>query len=91
MTWYDYQMVVRQTNQTLDAVDVHFIGLAGETGEVCSIRQKQMEGKTIDGKDELLEELGDVLWRLTAVADYYGFDLQHVAQINADKVKARHG
>ena len=44
----------------------------------------------IDERFALANELGDVLWRVTAAANDLGFDLDEIAQINIDKLSSRH-
>lgn len=40
-------------------------------------------------RDNVIKELGDVLWYVTACADEYGYTLQEVAQINIAKLTSR--
>lgn len=40
-------------------------------------------------KDELKKEAGDVLWQLSGLCKVMGWDLEHVAQVNLDKLAAR--
>ncbi len=68
-------------------------GLVGESGEVAEkfkklIRDKQ--GKLSDeDKQEILKELGDILWYVNTVANLLGSSLEEVAQKNLDKVLSR--
>jgi NTP pyrophosphatase (non-canonical NTP hydrolase) len=63
--------------------------LAEEVGEVAALFAKaQRKGSTID-HEELLKELGDVLWNLSALAYIYGFKLEDVAQKNINKLDER--
>jgi len=68
-------------------------GLVGESGEVAEkfkklIRDKQ--GKLSDeDKQEILKELGDILWYINTVANLLGSNLEEVAQKNLDKVLSR--
>ena len=40
-------------------------------------------------KDELKKEAGDILWQLSGLCKVMGWDLEHVAQVNLDKLAAR--
>lgn len=64
------------------------LGLAGECGEVCDKLKRLIRG---DGKidDTLLYELGDVLWYLSQLSDFFKISLEQVAQTNIDKLTAR--
>lgn len=68
-------------------------GLVGESGEVAEkfkklIRDK--EGKiSEDDRQEILKELGDILWYVNSVSHLLGSSLEEVAQKNLDKVLSR--
>ncbi|MDO5344072.1 MAG: nucleoside triphosphate pyrophosphohydrolase family protein [Candidatus Saccharibacteria bacterium] len=69
------------------------LGLCGESGEVAEkfkklIRDKQGEVTEAD-RQELLKELGDVLWYVTAVAHLLDSSLEEVAQLNNAKLASR--
>ena len=40
---------------------------------------------------EIMEELGDVLWYISACADELGLTLQEIAEYNVNKLAKRHG
>lgn len=68
-------------------------GLVGESGEVAEkfkklIRDKQGEISAED-KQEILKELGDILWYVNSVAHLLGSSLDEVAQKNLEKVLGR--
>ena len=66
------------------------LGLAGEAGEVAEIIKKnERHGKPIN-PEHLREELGDVLWYLTVLAEVNGLSLAEIAVANIDKLKARY-
>jgi NTP pyrophosphatase (non-canonical NTP hydrolase) len=39
--------------------------------------------------EEIVKELGDVLWYLAAMADELGTTLNHVAEVNLEKLRDR--
>jgi NTP pyrophosphatase (non-canonical NTP hydrolase) len=98
----DYQKQALTTelmsrNGSVNANDPAFIakllGLVGEAGEVAEkfkkiIRDKQGEISTTD-KDEIVKELGDVLWYISVMADYLGVRLETVAETNLSKLSDR--
>ena len=65
-------------------------GLAEESGEVLGlVRKHLMQGRPLE-RDAMLQELGDVLWCLAAVASDAGVTLDQVAEANLAKLRARH-
>lgn len=69
------------------------LGLNGEAGEVAEIIKKVIRDGDgwvdEDARDDLLYELGDCLWYISAICDELGFDLNDVAQANLDKLADR--
>ena len=71
-------------------------GLAAEAGEVAGKYAKYL--RDTDGSDitayvhleqDLMKELGDVLWFVAVTADKIGMSLAQVAQHNIDKLYSR--
>jgi len=70
------------------------LGLAGEAGEVANIIKKIQRDHNGVINDEirakLKDELGDVLWYISACADELGLTLAQVAEFNVQKLAKRH-
>jgi NTP pyrophosphatase (non-canonical NTP hydrolase) len=70
------------------------LGLAGEAGEVANIVKKiQRDNGGVlndDFKQRLKDELGDVLWYISACADELGMTLDEIAEYNVEKLAKRH-
>lgn len=65
-------------------------GLAGDAGEVSSAVMKFIEyGRPLDVVN-LLEEVGDCLWRLAQVCAAAGFTLEQAMEANIRKLAARY-
>lgn len=65
-------------------------GLAGDAGEVSSAVMKYIEyGRALD-RVNLLEEVGDCLWRLNQVCVAAGLSLQEAMEANIRKLQARY-
>ncbi len=63
--------------------------LASEVGELCQIIEKiYRKGKPVD-KEDIKSELGDVLWNVVAIANYYDIPLADVMEYNVDKLSKR--
>lgn len=68
-------------------------GLVGESGEVAEKFKKLIRDKkgeiTDEDRQEILKELGDILWYVNSVSTLLGSSLEEVAQKNLDKVLSR--
>ena len=83
--------VKRHAKDQANSVDYVILGLAGETGEVCELWKKHHHRKDPRfTKDQILEELGDVLWYLTRLAWLQGWSLDEVMETNIEKLNRRH-
>ena len=94
MTMNRYQELASRTMQNEMHPDVArcnwAMGLAGEAGETCDYLKKVVcHGHELN-KDNLVKELGDVLWYVAAIATEYGLNLDEVAQLNIDKLMKRY-
>ncbi len=70
------------------------LGLAGEAGEVANIVkkiQRDFGGEITDEiRAKLKDELGDVLWYISACADELNLTLTEIAEFNVEKLAQRH-
>lgn len=64
-------------------------GMVGEVGEIHSLFQKEYQGHPID-KDDLQKEIGDLLWFVTELIDYFEWDLDDIMHLNIKKLKKRY-
>ena len=69
------------------------LSLVGEAGEVAEKYKKIIRDKNgvIDKRDrqEIIKELGDVLWYLAVIAHYLDIPLSKLAQQNISKLASR--
>lgn len=92
LTLQEYRQQVRKG--LIARVDVAVIphlalGLASEAGEVAGeILKGQRKGNSLDFA-KLDAELGDVLWYLTALADFLGLSIEQIAEQNLRKLAKR--
>lgn len=69
---------------------VFALGLTGEAGEVADYTKKVYgHGHTADPA-KVRDELGDVLWYVTALAQRWGYTLDEVAAANIAKLQRRY-
>ena len=74
-----------------DSSDIHLLsGLSSECGEVCAVYQKSIYKDIPLDINNLIEELGDVLFYITAIATKYGKTLSDLQEININKLINRH-
>jgi len=75
-------------------VEYPTLGLAGEAGEVANIVKKIQRDHdgvlTDETRAKLKDELGDVLWYISACADELGLTLDEIADFNIQKLAKRH-
>jgi NTP pyrophosphatase (non-canonical NTP hydrolase) len=84
-TFSDYQGMVARTDER-KKVMVSLLGLVGELGDINSTFKKlvlQRESRTL--REDLCEDIGDILWYLTSLAVLYKIPLQDVARASARK------
>ena len=98
MNFEEYQSEARKTAlypRRLENLEYPTLGLAGEAGEVANIVKKIQRDHDGVLKDEirakLKDELGDVLWYISACADELDLTLTEIAAYNVDKLAKRHG
>ena len=70
---------------------IPLLGLVGEVGALLSEYKKLLRDGEIHRsfREEVAEELGDVLWYVANVADKFGLDLEDIASANLKKVRGR--
>src|SRR5688572_23295612 len=94
MNFDDYQKAAARTlnprlndqEKLLDAA----AGIAEEAGEVLAhVRKHLYQGRELN-REKLAEELGDVLWCVSAVATMCDLELSAVASLNQAKLASRH-
>lgn len=90
MTFKDYQ---EATNRAIpehengkDAILHWCIGLSEECGEVMSVIKHHFYGGENFNREELVKEVGDVLWYTAALCREAGIDMDAAAQLNAEKL-----
>ena len=98
MRFEDYQSAAAKTAlypNRLNNLEYPTLGLAGEAGEVANIVKKIQRDDagvlTDEVRAKLKDELGDVLWYISACADELGLTLGEIAEYHVGKLAKRHG
>ncbi len=91
LTLCEYQTLARRTMvEKCRNLDNAGLGLTGESGEVAELIKKHLyQGHELNS-EQLIEELGDVLWYITLTAEVLGVGLEDIAQKNIEKLKRRY-
>lgn len=92
----DYQKAALRTAAPRDKKNefLHLVlGLVGESGEIAEkvkkiVRDHDSDLSKVDVED-LKKELGDVMWYVAVLADYFDISLGEVGQKNIDKLASR--
>lgn len=95
MTFDEYEKIALKTADLKRQNELfHLVlGLSGEAGEISEkfkkwVRDDSAEESKINTQD-IAKELGDLLWYITALANYLGVSLEEVAKLNNVKLMDR--
>jgi len=96
MNLNEYQTLALRTARPKDANNEVFhllLGLSGEAGEIAEktkkiVRDQDSDFSKLDLVD-LKKELGDVLWHVAVLADYFGITLEDIGDTNIKKLASR--
>lgn len=93
LTFDEYQRdAARTINPELNTIQMIYhslFGLAAESGEVCGLYQKLMQGHRLE-REHLIKEIGDVLWMLGELCTATEITMDECAVTNIEKLKARY-
>jgi len=65
------------------------LGISGEAGDVAGcIKKTYSHGN--DQKPGIKENLGDTLWYIAAICNFYGWKMEDIFNENVDKLKKRY-
>jgi NTP pyrophosphatase (non-canonical NTP hydrolase) len=90
----EYQQLAMRTSNKLLSPTGHLengvLGIAGEGGEVADLVKKHLfQGHPLDYQ-HIAKELGDICWYIAETATAIGYGLEHIMQMNIDKLNARY-
>lgn len=83
--WVEGKIITEGQTRLIENV----LGLVGEAGEVAEKIKKQMRDSNKVSADDIVKELGDVVFYATALANYYGRSLGVVLEVNVQKLDDR--
>lgn len=89
----EYQKKAMRTCKKYDDVKDAYanigLGLAGESGEVADLIKKHLSGAKEINKQDLIEELGDILWYIAEACEFFDISMEHIAKTNIEKLEKR--
>ncbi|HRN96922.1 MAG TPA: nucleoside triphosphate pyrophosphohydrolase family protein [Candidatus Saccharibacteria bacterium] len=96
MNLNEYQQLALRTAGPKDKKDEMFhlvLGLVGEAGEIAEkvkkiIRDHGSDFDKLD-KEDLKKELGDVMWYIAVLSDYFDISLDAIGTKNIEKLASR--
>jgi NTP pyrophosphatase (non-canonical NTP hydrolase) len=96
MNLNDYQTAALRTAAPKDKKNELFhllLGLCGESGEIAEKAKKIVRDKGSDFSEwdieDITKELGDVMWHVAVLADYFDIPLNEVGEKNIAKLADR--
>ncbi len=97
MNFKEYQKQVKKTAVYKGVGGLKYVyplmGLCGETGEVAEKFKKVFRDNNgrinKEIKEDIVKELGDVLWYITELGSVIGVDLETIAKKNVEKLLSR--
>lgn len=65
------------------------LGISGEAGDVASCIKKTFAHGN-DQKEGIRENIGDTFWYMTAICNFFGWDIEEIIGENMAKLKKRY-
>lgn len=94
MTFEEYnKLALRTVNEDLTDEELLLnatLGSLGELGEIADHVKKYLYHGHVLCIEEMVKEIGDVLWYLNLLTKFTGYSLEEVASINITKLKKRY-
>lgn len=91
MQFDEYQRQAKTTDRNPESIEIPLFGLVGEAGTLLSEYKKLLRdgGAHARFREQVAEELGDLLWYIANLAEKFELDLDVIAQRNLEKTSNR--
>ena len=86
---YSYWVENKIMTEGKDRLIENTLGLVGEAGEVAEKIKKLIRDSSRFSNEDIVKELGDVVFYATALANYFESSLEEVIELNVDKLDDR--
>ncbi len=88
----EYQELCKLTAKKFETKDHEILtwglGIAGEAGDVASCIKKTVSHNN-DQREGIKENIGDAMWYMAMICNFYGWNLQDILNDNLEKLKKR--
>ncbi len=89
----EFQEICKKTALKFDDKDKEILtwglGISGEAGDVASCIKKTVSHKKDETKG-IKENLGDTMWYIAMICNFYGWKMEDVLKENVEKLKKRY-
>ena len=89
----EYQKLCKRTAKKFKSKEKEILtlglGIAGEAGDVAGCIKKTFSHND-DQKKGIRENLGDTMWYIAMICNFFGWNLEDVMKENIAKLKKRH-
>ena len=93
MTFEEYQKLCKGTAKRFRDKEKEImswgLGISGEAGDVAGCIKKTISHRD-NQKDGIKENLGDTLWYIAMICNFFNWNLEDVLEENIKKLKQRH-
>lgn len=83
--WVEKKILTKDQERLVE----NTLGLVGEAGEVAEKIKKLIRDSSRFSNEEIMKELGDVVFYATALGNIYGRGLQEILELNIQKLDDR--
>ena len=83
--WVEKKILTKDQERLIE----NTLGLVGEAGEVAEKMKKLIRDSSRFTNEEIMKELGDVVFYATALGNIYGRGLQEILELNIQKLEDR--
>jgi NTP pyrophosphatase (non-canonical NTP hydrolase) len=89
----EYQKLCKRTTKRINSKEKRImtwgLGIAGEAGDVAGCIKKTFVHRD-NQKESIKENLGDTLWYMAMICDFFGWNLEDILKENVKKLEKRH-
>ena len=93
MSLKEYQKLCKRTAKKFSDKEKEImtwgLGIAGEAGDVAGCIKKTVSHSD-DQKEGIKENLGDTLWYVSMICNFFGWSLEDILKNNIKKLEKRH-
>ena len=83
--WVEHKIITEGDTRLVENV----LGLVGEAGEVAEKTKKLLRDSTKLDRNDIIKEIGDVVFYATALANFFDSSLAEVLEMNMNKLNDR--